>query len=105
MHFGLLWVLSKASSLFFHLSVEWTSPADPLFPLLFPHTDLNVFGAQSANLVFAFSPMPQGPNSYLGVGPGNRGPPSSSWGLMCSTPPCGCGYVLHGVPAAYCLKT
>lgn len=62
-----------------------------------PHSDLDVVGAQGANLIFAPSPMPHRPNSCLGVGLGSRGPPPSSRGLLCSTPPCGCGYVFRGV--------
>lgn len=44
------------------------------FPCLFPipHIDLNSVGAQSANLIFAFSPVPHRPNS-------------SVWGLVLQT--------------------
>lgn len=50
-------------------------------------------------MVFAFSPMPQGPNSYLGVGLGNRGPPSSSWGSCAPLLPVGVDmYYMESLP-------
>lgn len=54
--------LASSGSFSFILWVGWTSGTLPL-PL--PHIDLNSVGAQSANLIFAFSPVPHRPNSSV----------------------------------------
>lgn len=61
--------LASSGSFSFILRVGWTSGTLPL-PL--PHVDLNSVGAQRANLIFAFSPVPHRPNS-------------SVWGLVLQT--------------------
>lgn len=72
-----------------------------------PQVDLDIVGAQSAELIFAVSPVPpsQGQTSGLGAGLENRGPPASSGAPAPATPLGGRMCLIRGVLATCCLMT